>query len=139
MAHVPKQWPQGQVQEQLEKKLISWYRNHGFQKLVKHAAYYQQLLGVVPASIHFKTQHKRWGTCTPEGHIYINWRIAMAPIRVMDYVIVHELAHLIIPEHNQKFWQTIKSILPDYEKRKEWLRVHGVGLQVIGLQENEGK
>nr|WP_255259871.1 M48 family metallopeptidase [Lentibacillus sp. CBA3610] len=79
-----------------------------------------------------RTQHKRWGTCTPDGYIYINWRLIMAPLRVFDYVIVHELTHLKIKDHSPAFWKIVKSILPDFEERKEWLRVNGMGLHCIG-------
>ena len=77
---------------------------------------------------------KRWGTCTPEGNIYLNWRIVMAPVQVIDYIIVHELAHLRIPEHNQEFCNLVKSILPHYEEDKEWLRIHGMELYCVGQE-----
>jgi len=131
-AIVPRSWSQDEVQQTLEKKLIQWYRDHGSLKLKERAKYYQELLGVSPTSLSLRTQHKRWGTCTPNGDIYINWRIVMAPVKVIDYVLVHELAHLIVPEHNQKFWNLVKSVLPDYEERKEWLRLHGMELHCVG-------
>ncbi|WP_018923564.1 M48 family metallopeptidase [Salsuginibacillus kocurii] len=132
IAVVPHGWSQDQIQQELEKHLIEWYRQYGLKKVLERTDYYQALLGVKPHSLQLRTQHKRWGTCTPKGDIYINWRIVMAPIHVIDYVIVHELAHLIVPEHNERFWQLVKSTLPDYEASKEWLRVHGVELHSIG-------
>ncbi|MCT2534779.1 M48 family metallopeptidase [Aquibacillus koreensis] len=131
---VPQNWNQDKIQLELENNLIQWYREHGYKKLLERTEYYQNILGVKPTSISLRTQHKRWGTCTPNGDIYINWRIVMAPVRVMDYVIVHELAHLIVPEHNQKFWSLVRSVLPDYEERKEWLRIHGMELHSIGYK-----
>ncbi len=131
-AVVPRSWSQDEVQHTLEKKLIQWYREHGSLKLKERAKYYQELLGVSPNSLSLRIQHKRWGTCTPSGDIYINWRVVMAPVKVIDYVLVHELAHLIVPEHNQKFWNVVKSVLPDYEERKEWLRLHGMELHCVG-------
>lgn len=132
IATVPREWPQSKVQETLEKQLIQWYRVQGEKRLKQRAVFYQDLLNVEAASIQLRAQHKRWGTCTPGGHIYINWRLVMAPMKVLDYVIVHELVHLIVRDHSQEFWNTVKSILPDYENRKEWLRVHGMGLHYIG-------
>jgi|SRR5699024_7335318 len=131
IASVPSNWEQEKVQTTLEESLIKWYRQRGLEKIKERVTYYEHLLGVKPKSIQLRTQHKRWGTCTPEGNIYLNWRIVMAPVRVIDYIIVHELAHLRIPEHNQEFWNLVKSILPQYEEYKEWLRVYGMELYCI--------
>ncbi|KGP74488.1 zinc metalloprotease [Pontibacillus yanchengensis Y32] len=132
IATVPQKWSQEEIQQTLELQLIDWYRKHGMMKIKERAEYYQNLLGVTPNSINLRTQHKRWGTCTPKGDIYLNWRIVMAPVKVIDYVMVHELSHLLVAEHNQEFWNTVISILPDYEERKEWLRIHGMELHCIG-------
>lgn len=136
IATVPSKWKQEQVQTTLEESLIKWYRTHGLKKIQERAMYYESLLGVEANSIQLRTQHKRWGSCTPEGNIYINWRIVMAPVRVIDYIIVHELAHIRVPEHNQEFWNLVRSILPHYEEDKEWLRIHGMKLYSIA-QEND--
>ncbi|SFE02453.1 hypothetical protein SAMN05216238_107106 [Lentibacillus persicus] len=132
IATVPKNWPQKNVHDSLEEQLVQWYRKQAAKKLRERSAHYAKLLNTRPASISIRTQHKRWGTCTPEGDIYINWRLIMAPLKIMDYVIVHELAHLIVQDHSPEFWKIVKSILPDYEERKEWLRVNGMGLHCIG-------
>jgi len=132
IANVPNNWHQYQIQETLEEQLIRWYRKQGVKKLQERVTYYQSLLHVHPTSVHLRTQHKRWGTCTPGGDIYINWRLVMAPMKVLDYVIVHELAHLIVQDHSAEFWKIVKSVLPDYELRKEWLRINGMTLHCIG-------
>lgn len=134
IARVPSNWAQEKVQTTLEDSLIAWYRSKGIKKVQERASYYESLLGAEAKSIQLKTQHKRWGTCTPEGNIYLNWRIVMAPIQVIDYVIVHELTHIRIPEHNQTFWKLVKSILPQYKESKEWLRIHGMELYCVGQE-----
>lgn len=131
IAVVPREWAQSQIQYHLEQKLITWYRTHGLKKVNERVRKYQSILGVEAQSVQLKTQHKRWGSCTPTGDIYVNWRIVMAPVHVMDYIIVHELSHLLVPEHNDRFWQIVKNILPHYKDAKEWLRVHGVELHCI--------
>lgn len=136
IAIVPTNWNQHTIQISLENELIAWYRKHGLKKVQERAAYYEHLLGVEANSIQLRTQHKRWGTCTPEGNIYLNWRIVMAPVHVIDYIIVHELAHLRIPEHNQNFWKLVRSILPNYEQDKEWLRIHGMELYCIAQEKD---
>lgn len=82
-------------------------------------------MGLTPTSLLLKDQEKRWGSCTQKGELLINWRIMMAPLRIVDYVVVHEMAHLKIPDHSEAFWSFIRSVIPDYEERKEWLRVNG--------------
>lgn len=131
MAIVPRDWSQEKSHHQLENKLIAWYRQHGLKKIQERAKEYQSMLGVTPRSLQLKTQRKRWGTCTPNGDIYLNWRVVMAPIRVIDYIIVHELTHLVVPEHNEKFWRLVRTTLPHYKEAKEWLRVHGAALHCI--------
>ena len=62
--------------------------------------------------------------------VQLNWRLIMAPIRIIDYLVVHELCHLDVPDHSDRFWHKVASILPDYEERREWLRVNGPTLTV---------
>lgn len=83
-----------------------------------------------PAHIQIKEQKQRWGSCTPDGKILLNWRIFSAPTSVVDYILVHELAHLKNMDHSTEFWNTIKIILPNYEDKKEWLRINGRKLYI---------
>lgn len=128
IARVPKQWSQEEVQYQLEQEMMAWYKTHGTKKIMGRANIYQEMMNVAPHSLTLKSQLKRWGTCTHNGDIYLNWRLVMAPIRVIDYVLVHELAHLIEMEHNERFWRIVRHTLPHYKASKEWLRVHGMEL-----------
>ncbi|MFZ7942770.1 M48 family metallopeptidase [Neobacillus sp. 19] len=107
-----------------------WYINQGKRKVEERLRVYFPKMELEPTKIAFKEQQKRWGTCTKEGAIYLNWRILMAPMSVVDYVLVHELAHIKYPDHSADYWRFVRSILPDYEHRKEWLRING---QVLTL------
>lgn len=82
----------------------------------------------IPAQIQIKEQEQRWGSCTPDGKILLNWRIFLAPTSVVDYILVHELAHLKDLNHSADFWNTVKMLLPNYEDKKEWLRINGTKL-----------
>ncbi|MFB6075512.1 MAG: M48 family metallopeptidase, partial [Candidatus Aenigmatarchaeota archaeon] len=64
-------------------------------------------------------------SCTKNKDLLYNWRVIMAPMSIVDYVVVHELCHLKEKNHTDKFWRMLKSVIPDYEDRKEWLRVNG--------------
>lgn len=91
---------------------------------------FTQKLQKEPKSVGIKDQEQRWGSCTPEGKLLLNWRIFLAPASIVDYVIAHELAHLVHLNHSKEYWDTVRMLLPDYEERKEWLRLKGATLEV---------
>ncbi len=71
----------------------------------------------------------RWGSCTPKDNVTFNWRLIKAPVLVIDYVIAHELAHLIEANHTARFWNIVKAQLPGMEKAKVWLKKYGQFLE----------
>lgn len=83
-----------------------------------------------PEKIIIKEQEQRWGSCTPTGSVLLNWRIFLAPTSIIDYVLAHELVHLKFMDHSSEYWETLRMLLPDYENRKEWLRLYGSTLKV---------
>lgn len=118
-------------QERIQQTFRDWYIRHGAIKVQQRTTLYAPRLGLTPPSkIVIKDQQTRWGSCTKNGIININWRILMAPMRIVDYVIVHELAHMIHADHSADFWSVVSSVMPDYDERKEWLRVHGATLEI---------
>lgn len=110
--------------------LTGWYRAHAEAKIQEKAARYAPVIGVNPKSIGIKTFKSRWGSCHISGDILYNWKIVIAPNRVVDYVAVHELCHLKQHDHSDKFWKLVGQILPDYAECKEWLRANGRGLNI---------
>jgi predicted metal-dependent hydrolase len=91
---------------------------------------FTQKLQKEPKKVVIKDQEQRWGSCTPEGRLLLNWRIFLAPASIVDYVIAHELAHLVHLNHSKEYWDIVRMLLPDYEDRKEWLRLNGAKLNV---------
>jgi len=71
----------------------------------------------------------RWGEYN-DGGVWLNWRLILAPVRIVDYVIVHELAHTTHKEHSGAFWNAVGALIPDYEDRRQWLRINGRKLTV---------
>lgn len=112
-------------EEHLRAAFRDWYITHGLSKVQHRVQLFGSRLGLQPSKVVVKDQRARWGSCTKNGTININWRILMAPMSVVDYVIVHELGHMIRQDHSSDFWTTVQSVIPDYDVRKEWLRIHG--------------
>lgn len=106
-----------------------WYKRQAGQKLSERVHKYAEELGQQPELIEVKDYAKTWGKCK-EKKIRLNWRLILAPRKIQDYVIVHELTHMRVPNHSPSFWNVVGSILPDYEKRREWLRVNGNKLSI---------
>jgi predicted metal-dependent hydrolase len=105
--------------------LSDWYREHAANRLAERAARLSARLGVTPPAILIRDQQKRWASCDRRGRIRFNWRIVMAPMSLVDYVIAHELCHLIRNDHSPAFWKLLRTLLPDYEVRRERLKVEG--------------
>jgi predicted metal-dependent hydrolase len=78
-----------------------------------------------PRAVRIRDQKTRWGSCSAQGRINLNWRLALAPVVVADYVIVHELCHLRELNHSPRFWQLVEKWVPDHAVHRRWLREHG--------------
>lgn len=124
-ADIPRNWETDQRIRRLKELFQRWYFVHGQMKIEERLKLYSPKMECYPTQLVIKEQEMRWGSCTKNGIININWLILMAPMQIVDYVLVHELAHIKHPDHSPAFWATIQSILPDYESRKEWLRING--------------
>lgn len=121
----------GELKETLIREiLMGWYVQHAEDRLSERMALYAPKLDVKPSAMVVKQQAKRWGSCTKRGVVNLNWRIIMAPMSIVDYVVVHELCHLRYENHTPEFWRALSSVLPDYEMRRLWLRVNGASLTI---------
>lgn len=110
--------------------ITGWYVEHARKKLAEKVERYSKIVGVTPRSIGIKTFKSRWGSCHANGNIDFNWRIIMAPNRIVDYVVVHELCHMKQHDHSPKFWKCVERILPDYQECKDWLKENGKGVNI---------
>lgn len=105
-----------------------WYRDKAKEKIVPRAAMYAKQIGVAYKNILVSDLDYRWGSCTAKGNLHFNWHLIKAPLEVIDYLIVHELAHLLEPNHSERFWVIIRIHCPHFEKAIAWLRDKGEGL-----------
>ncbi len=102
--------------------LVNWYKVQALKLFEKKINEFSKIMQVNPKSISTRTYSKRWGSCSSKGDISFNWRILMAPSSIIDYVIVHELCHLIHHDHSPRYWRTVKSFYPNYKEKAEWLK-----------------
>jgi len=105
--------------------LKEFYQSGAKEILVPRIKRFAENLGVKHSKILITDSKYRWGSCTPKGNITFNWRIIKAPVNVIDYIIVHELAHLLESNHTATFWNIVSVQLPQYKKAKEWLKENG--------------
>lgn len=116
----------GNDSDQIRLALENWYRDKAKEKIKERIAYYQNCFDEKPRRIVIKDQQKRWGSCTKNNELLFNWKCIMAPSPVLDYIVVHEMCHMVHMNHSKEFWQLVKKVLPDYEQRKEWLKNNGI-------------
>ncbi len=116
------------TEKMIKNKLVLWYRKQAGEVLAGRVFHYSRVMGLEPSEkapqkITVKTQKRLWGSCNHHGKsINLNWTLIMAPLSVIDYVVVHELCHLEVPNHSQRFWRKVAKFMPDYKKSEEWLK-----------------
>lgn len=104
-----------------EKLFKEFYKQKAKEKLETQVIKYAKQMGVEYQELKFLDMKKRWGSCTNAGNIILNSHLIKAPMYVIDYVIVHELAHLIEYNHSPRFWNIVRTQIGDYEEHKKWL------------------
>jgi len=109
----------------VRKHLLNWYMARALVKVKEKVPVYSDLLGVKPRLVIIKSLKSRWGSCSVHGRISLAWNIIMAPEEVLDYLIVHELCHLVHHDHSSAYWRLVESVLPNHRERRLWLRNHG--------------
>ena len=108
--------------------LTEWYSSHALARLKNKCSRYGEILGVEPSSIKVDDYKTRWGSCSSSGIVSFNWRVILAPHSIVDYVVVHELCHMLEHNHSAKYWKQVRTVIPDYKACKDWLKKHGAYL-----------
>ena len=103
---------------------VGWLREYARVELEKRVRIFKEQMQVSVNRISIKEQKTRWGSCSLKGNLNFNWKLVLMPERIMDYVVVHELAHRKQMNHSPAFWREVELILPDYKERRQWLREH---------------
>ncbi|MDU6521374.1 MULTISPECIES: M48 family metallopeptidase [Clostridium] len=117
-------------EEKIKLALEKWYREKTLKKVSERTKYYQQYFKDKVNNIKVKEQKKRWASCTNNNELLFNWRCIMAPANVLDYIVVHEMCHMIYKNHSKEFWDRVDTIIPDYELIRKWLKENGIKLDL---------
>ncbi len=109
-------------QKVVSAQVLKWYREQALEKILESIGRFQILLGVSPKKISIRNQRQRWGSCNQRHHLNFNWRLILLPQAILDYVVVHELCHILHLDHSFRFWEKVRSLLPDFRESRQWLK-----------------
>ena len=110
---------------QIEKIVMDWYRNKALACFNERIALYADKLGVTLPQLRLSRARTQWGSCNSRGIVHLNWRLIQMPLHLVDYVVAHELSHLIEMNHSPAFWQTVRRVYPDYVAARKELKSLG--------------
>lgn len=113
--------------DQLRAKEIfeKWYKKQARQVFISRVQFFAQKHPFSYSKIRLSSARTRWGSCSSKGTLSFTWRLVMAPLDIIDYVVIHELVHLEIQNHSPVFWKKVQEVMPDYKKRRAWLKEYG--------------
>lgn len=110
--------------------LLSWYKQQARKIITQRVQLYAARTGLNYKSVSLMEATTRWGSCSSQKTLNFNWKLVMAPLEVLDYVVTHELAHLVELNHSRAFWETVRKMFPIYREYRTWLKRHGHTLKV---------
>lgn len=112
------------------RSLKNWLRKQARENIEKHLTDVGKRVKRAPNRVYVMGQRTKWGNCSALGNLSFNWRLVMAPDYVLRYIVTHEMVHLAIPDHSQRFWLTVQSICPNADRARQWLVANGHRLTV---------
>ena len=117
--------------DSLSLSIKKWYKNKFKEIALPRVAYFANKHNLTVNQVRIKNQKTMWGSCSSKNNINLNYLLLMAPMGVIDYVIVHELVHTIHRNHSTDFWDSVESIMPEFQEHKRWLKKNGYKLRRI--------
>jgi len=114
------------------RRLLDWLRRQAHADLRLRVEIHANRLGLSPKRIYVRDQTTRWGSCSSTGALSFSWRLILAPPFVLDYLAVHEVAHLAHMNHGRRFWALVARAMPRHEEARDWLHTHGSSLHAYG-------
>ena len=120
-AHVEPSSAAGYTKVFLEK----WFKSRAQGVIEERVALHARRMGEFPSQVRIRSPKRLWGSCHPVKRIvHFNWKLVMAPLDVLDYVVIHELSHLKVADHSRRFWSTVEKFCPEHGQHKQWLRLN---------------
>lgn len=116
--------------EKAKSLLIYWYKKQAHIKFQERLNLYSKITKLNYKSIRITSARKCWGSCGPKGTLNFTWRLVMAPLKIVDYVVIHELMHIVEKNHSKNFWNKVIKYCPDYKTRRKWLKDNGYLLDI---------
>lgn len=113
-----------------KKRMESWYKKQALEEISARVKIAARKLNLNYRSIKISNAKTNWGLCGPKNSLNFSWRLIMAPEFIVDYVIIHELTHILEKNHSRKFWNKVEAVMPEYKRAKKWLRENGKALVV---------
>ena len=107
-----------------------YYQSRGLDRISQRVGDYAPKVGVTPGRINVRELGHRWASCSPNGNLSFHWKCMMAPLTIIDYIVVHELCHIHHLDHTYAFWNEVDKVLPGYIERRDWLSKNGAGLDI---------
>lgn len=111
--------------EEAERLVQDWYKAEARPWIGERTRRYAERIGAAPSGVTIQDLGKRWGSCGKNRRVYFHWRTIQLPPRIVEYVVAHELVHLVEPNHSPAFWKRLRRCMPDYARRKRWLDSNG--------------
>lgn len=111
-------------------KFIEFYKKQGLPYIKERVEHFSKKVGREPVSVSIRELGSHWASCSPQKYINFHWKCIMAKPMIIDYLVVHELTHLKYPQHTRQFWDSVYSVMPNYQECEQWLHDYGVTLDL---------
>ena len=111
--------------ENIKGLLERWYKEKAIEILTEKTNRYAKIIGVSPTAVSVGDYKSKWGSCSIEGKISYNWKIIIAPSRVLEYIVIHELCHMLEHNHSKEYWRHVNTYCKDFKESRKWLRMNG--------------
>jgi predicted metal-dependent hydrolase len=111
-----------QRESRIQQYLQTWYRSRALERLQEKSTRYAELIGLSPTGVSVRNFRSRWGSCDKLGQLTFNWNIVKAPHSIIDYVVIHELCHILHPNHSSEFWKEVSKHDADFKIHRQWLK-----------------
>jgi hypothetical protein len=115
----------GPCHEKARDLFVTWYREQALRIFHDRLRVYSHIMHLFPQRERISSANHQWGRCSSKNVLSFSWRLSMAPLSVIDYIVVHELAHVKEKNHSPRFWKIVETTLPDYRDQRDWLKKHG--------------